>query len=257
MAKNEIQVKSLTVSYDSKPVVWDVNLSIPEGKCVGILGPNGAGKTTMVKTMLGLIKPLSGSVDFFGLDAKDVKSKIAYVPQKKTIDWDFPITVLEVVMMGFYGKLGLFRRPGKEERKKAFEILEELGMANFAHRHIGDLSGGQQQRLFIARALLQEADIFFLDEPFVCVDKTTETLIVDIFKNLVLNGKTVLVVHHDLNTVQKYFDFLVMLNTRLIAAGPTSQVFTNENLTHTFGHSGLIFEEAINLSSRTQEGLQL
>jgi len=252
----EIRVKSLTVNYDSKPVVWDVDFSIPKGRCVGILGPNGAGKTTLLKTMLGLIKPLSGEIDFFGLDSKTIKTKIAYIPQKKTIDWDFPITVFEVVMMGFYGKLGLFKRPGKDEKAKVLSILEELGMADFARRHIGDLSGGQQQRLFIARALLQDADIFFLDEPFVCVDKITECLIVDIFKKLVAKGKTVLVVHHDLNTVQKYFDFLVMLNTRLIASGPTKEVFTTENLNRTFGHSGLIFEEAINLSSRTQEGLQ-
>lgn len=250
-----IEVKNLTVSYDRKPVVWDIDLSIPKGKCAGIIGPNGAGKTTLVQSMIGLMNPLSGEVSFFGKSQEMMKGNIAYVPQRKTIDWDFPITVFEVVLMGLYGRLGLFRRPGKQEKEKAHAVLQRLGMSDYAHLPIGDLSGGQQQRLFVARALLQQADVYFFDEPFVCIDKTTEQLIVEIFKELIQAGKSVFVVHHDLNTVKSYFDWIIMMNTRLIASGPVENHFTLENLQRTFGHVGHLFEEVLNLTSKTHEGL--
>lgn len=254
--KKKIEVKNLTVSYDQKPVIWDLDFTIPEGSCVGIIGPNGAGKTTMVQTMIGLHKPLSGEIDYFGKTPSEMKGKIGYVPQRKSIDWDFPITVLEVVQMGLYSSLGLFKRPGKKEREKVYEVLESLKMQQYAHSHIGDLSGGQQQRLFVARALLQDADVFFFDEPFVCIDKTTEQLIIEHFRKLVSQGKTLFVVHHDLNTVKNYFDWTILLNTRLINAGPVDLVYNRENLTKTFGQSGLIFEEALKLKTKAQEGLQ-
>jgi len=254
--KKQINIKNLTVSYDRKPVIWDLDFSIPRQSCVGIIGPNGAGKTTLVKTMIGLLEPLSGEIDFFGKDNVEMKGKIGYVPQRKSIDWDFPITVFEVVQMGLYSTLGLFKRPSRREKERVLEVLKSLKMDQFADCHIGDLSGGQQQRLFVARALLQDADVFFFDEPFVCIDKTTEQLIIDIFKQLVSEGKTLFVVHHDLNTVKNYFDTVVMLNTRLIAAGPVEKVYTMENLTKTFGQGGLIFEEALNLTSKSQEGLK-
>lgn len=250
-----IEAKNLTVSYDRKPVLWDIDLSVPKGKCVGIVGPNGAGKTTLVQTMIGLMRPLSGEVSFFGKGQKEMEGNIAYVPQRKTIDWDFPITVFEVVLMGLYGSLGLFRRPGKKEKDKAHAVLKRLGMSDYAHCHISDLSGGQQQRLFVARALLQEAEVYFFDEPFVCIDKTTEQLIVSIFKELIAEGKSIFVVHHDLNTVKSYFDWIIMLNTRLIASGAVQDHFTLENLQRTFGYSGHLFEEVLNLTSKTHEGL--
>lgn len=205
--------------------------------------------------MLGFHKPLSGEVDYFGKSISKMQGKIGYVPQRKSIDWDFPITVFEVVQMGLYPSLGLLKWPSKRDKEKIYAVLESLNMHTYAHMHIGELSGGQQQRLFVARALLQDADVFFFDEPFVGIDKTTEQLIIDHFQKLVSQGKTLFVVHHDLNTVTSYFDHVILLNTRLIEAGPVQEIFTMENLTKTFGQSGVIFEEALRLKSRAQEGL--
>lgn len=227
-----IEVEDLTVAYQEKPVLWDIDLKIPKGKLMAIVGPNGAGKTTLLKAMLGLIKTVSGKVRF--LDSSEALSKnknlVAYVPQSSSVDWDFPSTALDVVMMGCYGKLGWIRRPGKKERELSLKMLEKVGMEKFASRQISQLSGGQQQRVFLARALAQEADIYFMDEPFKGVDAQTEKTIVNLLKELQSLGKTVVVVHHDLQTVQEYFDYLALINIQVIAVGDIEQTFTDENL---------------------------
>lgn len=255
-SSKHIIVRDLTVHYDKKPAVWNVNFSVPKGSSVGVIGPNGAGKTTLIKAMLGIHPPFSGQVKFLGKDFSEMQQQIAYVGQRTSVDWDFPITAIEVVLMGVYGKLGLFRRPSKEDRQRARAILVELGMQGYENRQINDLSGGQKQRLFIGRALMQKAEIYFFDEPFVCIDMTTEKIIVEIFKSLLAEGKTIFVVHHDLNTVEKYFDWTIMMNTRLIANGPTQEVYTVDNLAKAFGERGSIFDEALKLTKMKAEGLE-
>ena len=220
------EVQQLTVNYDKTPVLWDIALRIPAGLFVGIIGPNGAGKSTLIKAALGLVKPISGSVQFFGKPLKQVRQRVAYVPQRESVDWDFPVTVRELVLMGRYGRLGLFHRPREADWAAVDYYLDRVGMASYANRQIKQLSGGQQQRVFLARALLQEADIYFMDEPFTGVDLATETIIVQLLQQLRTQGKTVFIVHHDLNTVEHYFDWTILLNMRLIAYGPTAQVFT-------------------------------
>jgi len=233
--KTVIEVNDLTVAYREKPVLWDIDFAIPEGVLVSIVGPNGAGKTTLIKAMMGLIKPAAGHVSFFGKPYKHVRQQIAYVPQKSAVDWDFPATVLDVVVMGRYGKLGWFRRPGTADKQAALQALDEVGMSDFEDRHINQLSGGQQQRVFLARALVQDADLFMMDEPFVGVDATTEKAIVHLLKTLRQQGKTVIVVHHDLQTLKEYFDWVVLLNIRAIACGPIETVLTAKNLQLTYG----------------------
>lgn len=230
-----LEVNDLTVAYKFKPVLWDIDLKIPEGILMGIVGPNGAGKTTLIKSILGLIKPVAGSVKVFGKSYQKNRSRVAYVPQKGSVDWDFPTHVLDVVMMGTYGKLGWIRRPGKSQKKEALEALEKVGMLPFRHRQISQLSGGQQQRVFLARALLENADLYFMDEPFQGVDVTTEKAIVKLLKELGAQGKTVIVVHHDLQTVPEYFDWVTFLNVKKVDAGPVKEIFNDENLTKTYG----------------------
>ena len=237
MEESIIEVHDLTVAYDAKPVLWDIDLEIPKGKLVAVVGPNGAGKTTLIKSMLGLIKPVSGAVHFKMLPDKHFRNKIAYVPQSGSVDWDFPATVLDVVMMGRYGHLGWFKHPGKAEKQMALETLRKVGMQDFASRQISQLSGGQQQRVFLARALIQEADIYFMDEPFKGVDAQTERSIIDLLKELKAQGKTVIVVHHDLQTVPEYFDWVTLINLKVIAIGPVQEVFTEEALKRTYGSS--------------------
>jgi manganese/zinc/iron transport system ATP- binding protein len=250
-----LQVNQLSVNYDRTPVLWDISLQVPTGKLVGIIGPNGAGKSTFIKTVLGLVKPLSGSVEFFGLPLKDIKGQVGYVPQKESVDWDFPITVRDLVLMGRYGKMGLFRWPRQADWAAADHYLEMVGMHAYAHRQISQLSGGQQQRVFLARALLQEADVYFMDEPFSGIDLATETVLMNILRKLRENGKTVFVVHHDLNTVESYFDWVIMLNMRLIACGNIHQVFNADTLNTTFGKSYALFDEALKLSQQKTTGL--
>lgn len=240
-----IEVHDLTVAYDEKPVLWDIDLEIPKGKLMAVVGPNGAGKTTLIKAMLGLIKPVSGAVHFKMLPDKHFRNKIAYVPQSGSVDWDFPATVLDVVMMGRYGHLGWFRRPGKKEKQMAMETLQKVGMESFADRQISQLSGGQQQRVFLARALIQQAEIYFMDEPFKGVDIQTEKSIVALLKELKQQGKTVIVVHHDLQTVPEYFDWVTLINLKVIASGPVRKVFTEENLSHTYGSKVSVLKEAM------------
>ena len=227
-----VEVEDLTVAYDAKPVLWDIDLKIPRGKIMAIVGPNGAGKTTLIKAMLGLLKPVSGSVRFADGDihSRSVKNSIGYVPQSGSVDWDFPSTVLDVVLMGCYGKLGWIRRPRKEDMELAKQTLTKVSMLDYANRQISQLSGGQQQRVFLARALAQEADIYFMDEPFKGVDAKTELAIVALLRELRAQGKTVVVVHHDLQTVAEYFDWVTLINLRVVASGPVEEVFNEENL---------------------------
>lgn len=230
-----IAVNDLTVAYKEKPVLWDIDVEIPKGVLLSVVGPNGAGKTTLIKAMLGLIKPAAGSVSFFGKSYKRVRKKIAYIPQRNSVDWDFPTTVIDVVLMGRYGHLGWFSRPGVTDYELAKRALEKVGMEDFFDRQINQLSGGQQQRVFLARALVQDAEIYFMDEPFVGVDIATEKAIVNLLKLLRSEGKTVIVVHHDLQTLKEYFDWVLLLNVRKIACGPVNKVLTPKNLQLTYG----------------------
>ena len=226
-----IRTQQLTVSYGGEPALWNVDLEIPEFSMTGILGPNGAGKSTLLKAILGVIPCLSGSVEVAGTE----KSPVAYVPQRTAVDWDFPTTVLDLVMMGTYGRLRWFQRPGRKEREDALAALDQVRMREFADRQIGELSGGQQQRIFLARAFVQQASIYLLDEPFTGVDATTENLIMEILRELRDAGNTIVFVHHDLTTVRSYFDHVVLLNKRLIETGPVGVVFTDDNIQQTYG----------------------
>ena len=230
-----LEVHDLHVAYRRRPVLWDVDFAVPEGRLVGIIGPNGAGKTTLIKAVLGIVPPVSGHVLIYGRPYESQRHLVGYVPQRESVDWDFPIDVLDVVLMGRYGRLGLGRRPTARDREAAMAALRQVGMAEYAHRQIGQLSGGQQQRVFLARALAQDARVYFMDEPFAGVDAATEKAIIDLLKELKAAGKTVFVVHHDLSTVREYFDWVILLNMRLIAAGPTETTFTVENLQKTYG----------------------
>ena len=236
-----IKVDKLSVSYDQTIVIQDVTFSIPKGKLVAIIGPNGAGKTTLVKAMLGMVKPYSGSVQFFGQPLSS-STNIAYVPQRNSVDWDFPLTAFDLVLMGRYKKLGLFKWPRAADKRATMEALETVGMQSYASRQISALSGGQQQRLFIARAKLQQADLYLMDEPFAGVDMATERALIALFKEQRENSKTLCIVHHDLSTVREYFDWVILLNNSLIACGPTSEVFNSDNLKRTYGRSALFLE---------------
>lgn len=233
-----VEIEDMTVAYDMHPVLWDVDMKVPQGALAAVLGPNGAGKSTLLKAALGLLTAVSGRVKFYvnGTLAvfKEDKKQIVYVPQSGSVDWDFPTTVLDVVLMGRYGHLGWLRRPGKRDKEMALSVLEKIGMADYRNRQIKQLSGGQQQRVFLARALVQEGEIYFMDEPFKGVDKKTEETIITILKEMKHQGKTVVVVHHDLNTVRSYFDWVTLLNVRTIACGRTEDVFTAEALKKTY-----------------------
>ena len=232
---NAITVTDLTVAYQDKPVLWDVDVDVPAGILMAIIGPNGAGKTTLLKAILGLIKPAAGQVLIYGKPYAQQRRLVGYVPQRGSVDWDFPTSVLDVVMMGRYRALGWVRRPGQTEQALALQALERVGMRPYANRQISQLSGGQQQRVFLARALVQDAQVYFMDEPFQGVDALTERAIIAILQELRQTGKTVVVVHHDLQTVPEYFDWVTLLNVRRVASGPVSQVFTEPNLRQTYG----------------------
>ena len=230
-----IEVTDLTVAYGERPVLWDVDLTVPPSTLMAIVGPNGAGKTTLIKAILGLLPIAAGQVLIYGQPYSEQRRIVGYVPQRGSVDWDFPTSVLDVVTMGRYGALGWFRRPGRGERADAMDALAQVGMADYANRQISQLSGGQQQRTFLARALVQDAQVYFMDEPFQGVDATTERAIVELLKSLRAAGKTVVVVHHDLQTVPEYFDWVTLLNVRRVASGPVDEVFTDENLRLTYG----------------------
>ncbi len=236
-----VEVEDLTVAYNARPVLWDVDLKIPRGQLMAVVGPNGAGKTTLIKAMLGLLKPVTGTVRFTnGNDIHVLKKQIGYVPQSGSVDWDFPATVQDVVLMGSYGKLGWIRRPGKSDIELTQQMLSKVGMQDYSNRQISQLSGGQQQRVFLARALAQEAEVYFMDEPFKGVDAQTEKAIVMLLKDMKKQGKTVVVVHHDLQTVPDYFDYVTLINLRIIASGPVKEVFNEENLKKTYNSSGAL-----------------
>lgn len=229
-----VRISGLTVAYDGAPVLRNVDLDIPAGRLAAVIGPNGAGKTTLLKTVLGLLKPVAGTVAFPGAERGGGRG-IAYVPQSDSVDWDFPVTVLDVALMGRYRHIGWLRRPGRGDRELAMGMLARVGMSEYAGRQIGRLSGGQRQRVFLARALVQEADMYFMDEPFRGVDAQTEGRIVGLLRELADSGRTVVVVHHDLQTVAGYFDWAVLINTRVIASGPVGEVFHRKNLEATYG----------------------
>lgn len=230
-----ISVRDLTVAYHRRPVLWDINLEIPGGKLACIVGPNGAGKSTLIKAVMGLLPMASGEIRIFGESLDRQRRRVGYVPQRGSVDWDFPTTALDVVTMGRYGRIPLFHRPSKADRALARACLEKLGMLPQADRQISQLSGGQQQRVFLARALAQDADIYFMDEPFAGVDAATEQAIIILLRELQRAGKTMVVVHHDLQTVPEYFDWAILLNLRLVKAGPLQAAFTNEYLRDTYG----------------------
>ncbi|WIL35341.1 manganese ABC transporter ATP-binding protein MntB [Bacillus stercoris] len=230
-----VELDNVTVAYHKRPVLQDISLQVPEGKLIGIIGPNGAGKSTLIKTILGLVPRASGDISIYGKDYKDQRTRIGYVPQRGSVDWDFPTSALDVVLMGRYGRIGLLKRPKKADVEMAKAALAKVGMLDYANRQISQLSGGQQQRVFLARALCQNADIYFMDEPFAGVDAATERAIMTLLAELKEKGKTVLVVHHDLQTAEDYFDWILLLHLRKIALGPAENVFTIENLQKTYG----------------------
>jgi len=242
-----IEVHNLTVSYDGRPVLWDVDFNLDSGKIIGVIGPNGSGKTTCLKTIMGLIKPSSGFVKIFGKSLDEMRERVAYVPQRETVDWDFPASVLDVVLMGRYRSNNLFKRTNKTDLEIALHSIEKVGLTEFKNRQISQLSGGQQQRVFIARALAQQADLYLMDEPFVGVDAATESAILLLLQEMKSQGKTVLIIHHDLQTVSDYFDYLVLLNTRLIAKGTPQEVLTKENLSNAYGGQLTLLSKIVDL----------
>ncbi|MFN3938113.1 MAG: metal ABC transporter ATP-binding protein [Gemmobacter sp.] len=239
-----LHVEDLTVSYHTAPVLWDIDLDVPPGVMAAVVGPNGAGKSTLLKAVLGLVRPVAGHVRLFGLPFEKARHRVGYVPQRSSVDWDFPATALDVVLMGRYGRLGWFRRPGRADRDAALAALDRVGMLDYARRQIGQLSGGQQQRVFLARAMVHDPDILILDEPMAGVDAPTEAAIVDLLKGLRDAGRTVIVVHHDLTTVRRYFDWLVVLNVRVIAQGPVADVWRPEVLRQAYGGPGALLAGA-------------
>ncbi len=230
-----IEVHNLTVSYSGSPVLWNIDFTIPKGEMAGIIGPNGSGKTTLLKSIMQLVEPSSGYVKIFDQSLNNVRDKISYVPQRETVDWDFPASVFDVVLMGRYSKQNILRKLSKNDHDLAWDALEKVGMTEFANRQISQLSGGQQQRVFIARALARQSELFLLDEPFTGVDAASEEAILKLLEKMKQDGKTILVVHHDLHTAKAYFDWIVLLNTRLVASGRKEQVFQTELLQEAYG----------------------
>ena len=229
-----IEIRNLSVTYRTEPALWNIDVDFPEGQMIAVVGPNGAGKSTLIKAVMGLVPITAGKVSVYGRPYSKQRSKVAYVPQRGSVDWDFPTDALDVVEMGLYGKLGWLRRPNSQTRGRARECLEKVGLGDYADRQIGQLSGGQQQRVFVARALAQDPQIYLMDEPLNGVDAITEKTILSILESLRKEGKTIVMVHHDLQTVDKYFDWVVMLNRSLMASGPIDEVFTKENLDKTY-----------------------
>lgn len=250
-----IEVHDLTVAYHHRPVLWDIDLTFPEGKLIAVVGPNGAGKSTLIKAIMGLVPLASGHVKIFGKAAETGRGSVAYVPQRGSVDWDFPTNALDVVLMGRYGHLPLFGRPGRRDKEIARQSLEKVGMLDYAHRQISQLSGGQHQRVFLARALAQQARVYLMDEPFAGVDAATERAIVALLRDLREQGSTLVVVHHDLQTVPQYFDQVLLLNLRTVAFGPVEEVFTQQNLQKTYGGQlGVLTEVGEKLRSADWSG---
>ncbi|MDN3508180.1 MAG: metal ABC transporter ATP-binding protein [Simkaniaceae bacterium] len=249
-----LKVKDLTIRYDKNPAIWNVCCSIPAGERVAIVGPNGAGKTTFLKGLLGFVPCVSGEVTFFGKDLDGVRHRVAYVPQKEEIDWDFPITVFDVVKMGLHRMKRFGSKVRRAAKARVMEALEKVGMEDFAGRQLSDLSGGQQQRVFLARAILQDADLYLLDEPLMGIDHTTEQTIIELFAEWKAQGKTVVAVHHNLDTLPAIYDWAVLLNVGLIGAGPVDTVCTEENLTKAYGKNVALLTELAHLSAEKLRG---
>ena len=245
-----LSIHDVTVAYHRKPVLWDIDLDVPQGVLMGVVGPNGAGKSTLIKAAMALVPVASGQVRIYGQPYRKQRRLVGYVPQRESVDWDFPVSALDVVTMGTYGELGWLRPVGRRQRDRAMAALDRVGMADYAHRQISQLSGGQQQRVFLARALVQDARLYFMDEPFVGVDAATEQAIIAILRELRDAGRTLVVVHHDLQTVPEYFDHLVMLNMRIVATGPTREVFNEANLHKTYGGKLTLLSEAAEALAR-------
>lgn len=240
-----LELHDLTVAYHKKPVLYGVDVEVPPSSLIGIIGPNGAGKSTLIKAVMGLLPIAGGWVKIFGKSYRENCHRVGYVPQRESVDWDFPVNVMDVVLMGRYGKLKLGQRPTKEDREIARDCLDKVKMLPFSNRQIGNLSGGQQQRVFLARALAQESDLYLMDEPFVGVDAATEAAIITLLRELKSRGKTLLVVHHDLASAREYFDHLLLLNMRLVAFGKTEEVFTPEILQTTYGGRLTILSDVV------------
>lgn len=249
-----LSIHDLTVAYDRRPVLWDVDLDIPKGCLAAIVGPNGAGKSTLIKACLELLPRISGDVRIFGSPWREVKNRVAYVPQRETVDWDFPVSVLDVVVMGTFGRLGWLRPVGRRQKEAARQALERVGLLDVAERQISELSGGQQQRVFLARALVQDADLYLMDEPFASVDAATEQAIVEVMQALRSHGSTLVVVHHDLQTLSEYFEHVVMLNMRVVASGPIQETLTKEHLRSTYGGRLTLLEQAATALGRGPQG---
>lgn len=245
LPETPLEVHDMSVAYHQKPVLYGIDLAVPAGNLIGIVGPNGAGKSTFIKAIMGLLPLSSGWVKVFGKPYAENCRRVGYVPQRESVDWDFPVNVMDVVLMGRYGRLRLGQRPTRLDHEVARECLEKVHMLPYAKRQIGNLSGGQQQRVFLARALAQESDLYLMDEPFVGVDAATEAAIIALLRELKTRGKTVLVVHHDLSSARDYFDMLMLLNMRLVAFGPTTEVFTSEMLQTTYGGRLTILSEVV------------
>ncbi len=250
-----LSVYDLTVAYHRKPVIWDVGFEIPEGSLVGVVGPNGAGKSTLLKAVMDLVPRASGRVSVFGQPYRQSRHRVGYVPQRTSVDWDFPVSALDVVAMGLYSKIGWCLPVRKRHRQAAMEALSQVGIAELASRQISQLSGGQQQRTFLARALVQDADLYLMDEPFAAVDAATERAIVHILGAMKEEGKTAVVIHHDLQTVPDYFDYVILLNMRIVAHGPVEDVFTPENLHKTYGGRLTLLEEVTDAMRRRERTL--
>lgn len=250
-ADSPMSIHAMTVAYHRKPVLWDVDYDAPANALVAIVGPNGAGKSTLIKAALGLVPRASGLVEFWGEPYKRVRDRVAYVPQRESVDWTFPVSALDVVCMGRYRRVGWLKPVGRAHKKAALECLDRVGLVDLAHRQISQLSGGQQQRVFLARALAQEADLYVMDEPFAGVDAATERAIVALLRELREAGKTAIVVHHDLQTVPEYFDHALLLNMRVVAAGPVDEVFTQDNLHKTYGGKLTLLSEAAEAVARS------
>ncbi len=247
-----LSIHDLTVAYHSRPVLWDISVDVPAGQLVAIVGPNGAGKSTLIKAVMDLVPRASGRVLIFGKPYKQNRRRVGYVPQRESVDWDFPVNALDVVTMGLYGKIGWCWPVTRKHRKTAMDALARVGIAHLAHRQISHLSGGQQQRTFLARALAQDADLYLMDEPFAAVDAATERVIVQVLTELKDAGKTILVIHHDLQTVAEYFDHVILLNMRIVAVGPTQTTFTQENLQKTYGGKLTLLDQATEAMRRAE-----
>ena len=240
-----LSIHDLNVAYHQKMVLWDVSFDLPEGLLCALIGPNGAGKSTILKAALDLVPTASGNILFFGKPYHQVRHRVAYVPQRESVDWDFPVSALDVVAMGLYRKIGWCLPVTKKYKLKAMESLVRVGLADFAHRQISQLSGGQQQRVFLARALAQEADLYLMDEPFASVDAATEKAIIAVMRDLRATGKTVLCVHHDLESVRDYFEYVTLINMKIVASGPVKDIFTPGNLRKTYGDKWRLLEDAM------------